>query len=76
MSEWRYTPQGIFRHAVDSADAACGLTRLRSEDWLGTGCQEKYEQVASIPSCPRCVVKVGAAVVAAMTARAAEAVAV
>jgi hypothetical protein len=74
MSEWRYTPQGIFRHAVDSADAACGLTRPGSADWLGAGRQDECERIAAMPRCPRCVRALGPDVVAKMSALAAGAV--
>lgn len=55
--EWRYTFNGRVRHALrKSADhiAICGAAPSLFYDWYGTGSQEEYERVESLPDCARC----------------------
>lgn len=69
---WRYLPTGEVRHAIylqDASDfyppALCGVQpRERSRwrvkqqlpGWYGTGTQDEYERVETLPECKRCAV--------------------
>lgn len=52
---WRYTWDGQTRHKVkDWQSSQCGL-HLFEEDWFGTGSQDEYERLASLPKCRHCM---------------------
>jgi hypothetical protein len=70
MAEWRYLPNGRTRHAIDPAPAVdedtlglavsvCGAYALEPDEWHGTGTQDEYERVETLPACKRCASKVG-----------------
>lgn len=55
---WRYRPTGKTRHVLitpDSSHAACGVYTRGEEKWLGTGGDEEYKRLLSLPRCRRCV---------------------
>lgn len=64
--EWRYTRRGIVAHAValegcefsEREAAFCGLGPGRDEYWYGTGAQEEYDYVASLPRCRGCMSRI------------------
>ncbi len=52
---WRYTRRGWARHKIGSNwDSLCGLD-LAEDEWHGTGTQDEYERLASLPKCTRCM---------------------
>lgn len=56
MTEWRYTPHGRFRHAVETGEtrALCGVQVADADEWRGTGTQDEYEIVDRLGDCTRC----------------------
>jgi hypothetical protein len=57
----RYLPRGGVRHRTrpnflepSTLVAACG-TSASASYWRGTGSQDEYEHLASIPRCTRCI---------------------
>jgi hypothetical protein len=57
----RYLPRGGVRHRTTpnflepaTLTAACGIAESATY-WRGTGSQEEYERLASIPRCTRCI---------------------
>lgn len=60
VTEWRYTgPRGRVKHAVGHGDvsrrAECGLEVYNSSYWFGTGSQDEYDKLESLPECKRCL---------------------
>jgi hypothetical protein len=59
---WRYTGNGSVRHFLPNRPhtaawtAWCGLW-MAEEFWRGTGSQEEYERLASLPKCLTCMRK-------------------
>jgi len=55
---WRYSgPRGGVRHLLKYnrySTSWCGLTANHASYWYGTGTQEEYEKLASLPKCLAC----------------------
>jgi hypothetical protein len=57
MTEWRYVPKGVAKHALTdprSTVAECGFSVWSADDWYGTGSQVEYEIAEALPRCARC----------------------
>lgn len=59
--EWRYTLTGKVKHSVNvehkNAAAQCGTGPMWFDSWYGTGSQDEYDKVKSLPPCKKCVEK-------------------
>lgn len=58
---WRYTRRGAVRHLTrtnlfdsNARSSHCGIGADHSW-WFGTGSQEEYERIASLPKCLTCM---------------------
>lgn len=55
---WRYTPRGQVRHYTATSGgfraSACALISDNPKYWRGTGTQEEYERLTSLPKCLNC----------------------
>ncbi len=57
---WRYVFSGGVRHYITGTvsprcNSVCGVTPGFFDDWRGTGRQDEYERLASLPKCLRCM---------------------
>lgn len=52
---WRYTKLGHLRHMLETRIYNVSLCGMEREAWLGTGTQNEYEKLASLPKCTKCM---------------------